>query len=65
MGGYAAFVWPAFGVAAVTLVVLYVVSWRGLKAREAELDSLPPLPARGARSRLPTGAKPASTRVAS
>ena len=38
MGGYGAFVWPAFGVAALVLAGLWVLSWRQLRAREAELD---------------------------
>lgn len=41
MGGYAAFIWPAFGVAAAVLVALFLVSWREAKAREAELDAMP------------------------
>jgi heme exporter protein D len=65
MGGYAAFVWPAFAIAAAVLIGLLLVSWRGLKAREAELGALPPTPGRGARARAPTNAKPAPTRVAS
>ena len=40
MGGYAAFVWPAFAVTAVVLVALLVASRRGLKAREAMLRAL-------------------------
>lgn len=66
MGGYAAFVWPAFGVAALTLAVLWIVSARAQKAAEAALDTLPPLPGRGARARMAPkdklpNAKPAST----
>ena len=41
MGGYAAFIWPAFGIAAVVLTVLFLASWRAAKAREAELDAMP------------------------
>ena len=37
MGGYAAFVWPAYGAAAAARVVLLFVSLRTLRAREAEL----------------------------
>jgi len=40
MGGYAAFVWPAFGITALVLVVLFLVSWRQLKASEADLARL-------------------------
>ena len=38
MGGYAAFVWPAYGVVAIVLVGLYLVSVRALRAREAEIE---------------------------
>ena len=40
MGGYAAYVWPAYGLAAIILVGLLVASLRGLRAREAELDAV-------------------------
>ena len=40
MGGYAEFVWPALGLAAVAMAVLYLQSHRSLRAREAELESL-------------------------
>ena len=33
------YVWSAYGVAAVLLVGLVLASWRGLRAREAELDT--------------------------
>lgn len=52
MGGYAAFVWPAYAVAFVVLVGLLAASLRGLRRREAELAALqqrrnaaPPRPA--------------------
>ena len=51
MGGYAVFVWSAFGITALVMVGLLVASWRSLKAREAELDALPPLPDRAERRR--------------
>jgi heme exporter protein D len=38
MGGYAAFVWPSYGVAAILLVVLFLVSARRLQAAERALD---------------------------
>ena len=38
MGGYAAFVWPSYGVTAVLLVVLFVVSARRLSAAERALS---------------------------
>lgn len=37
MGGYAAFVWPSFGVVAVVLVGLWLQSARALKQAEAAL----------------------------
>ena len=40
MGGYAVYVWSAYGVAAVVLAALAIVSWRRTKAHEAELQSL-------------------------
>jgi heme exporter protein D len=40
MGGYAVYVWPAFGAAAVILIGLLLISLRTLKAREATLRTL-------------------------
>ncbi len=40
MGGYGAYVWPAYGAAAAVLIGLVAVSVRTLKAREAELKAL-------------------------
>jgi heme exporter protein D len=40
MGGYAAYVWPAYGVAAAVLIGLLVASLRGLRAREAEIAAV-------------------------
>ena len=40
MGGYAAYVWPAYGAAAVALIGLYVITRRTLKAREQEFERL-------------------------
>ena len=34
MGGYAAFVWPAYGISLIALVVLLAVSWRWMKRVE-------------------------------
>jgi heme exporter protein D len=45
MGGYAAFVWPAYAVAVGALVVLTAVSlrqWRAAKAEVARLEALGP-----------------------
>jgi len=36
MGGYAAYVWPSYGLTAVILAVLLMVSLRGLKTTEAD-----------------------------
>jgi heme exporter protein D len=51
MGGYAAYVWPAFGVAALIMIVLLILSVRALRAREATLKNLEaargPRPQRG------------------
>ena len=40
MGGYAAYVWSAFGAAAVIMVALLVLSIRTMRAREAALRTL-------------------------
>ncbi|EWY42403.1 cytochrome C biogenesis protein CycX [Skermanella stibiiresistens SB22] len=40
MGGYAAYVWPAYGVAAVFLVGMLIVSLRGLRRHESLLKTL-------------------------
>jgi len=42
MGGYAGFIWPAYGVAAVVLVGVFAVSRRALKTAETELAALDP-----------------------
>ncbi len=40
MGGYAAFVWPSFGLSAVLLIGIFVISLRTLKANRAALNAL-------------------------
>jgi heme exporter protein D len=40
MGGYAAFVWPAYGVALIALGGLLVQSLRQYRARQRELERL-------------------------
>jgi heme exporter protein D len=40
MGGYAAFVWPSYLLAAVIMAGLWLTSRRALKLREAELKRL-------------------------
>ena len=40
MGGYAAYVWPAYGVAAIVLIGVWIASLRGLRARESEIEAV-------------------------
>ncbi len=40
MGGYAAYIWPSYAVAAVVLVGLLMTSLRGMRTREAQLRVL-------------------------
>ena len=40
MGGYAAYVWPAYGLAALVLVGILVATWKGLHAAESTLKAL-------------------------
>jgi heme exporter protein D len=40
MGGYAAFVWPAYGLSAIVMLGLAVTAWRTLKVRERDLARL-------------------------
>lgn len=40
MDGYAAWVWPSYGLAALGVVGVLFVSWRTLKAREREFEML-------------------------
>ena len=40
MGGYAGFVWPAYGVTIAVLSALALTSVRAMRAREAELKML-------------------------
>jgi len=42
MSGYAAYVWPAFGITAAVMIAMLWASRRALKSREAELDKLDP-----------------------
>jgi len=52
MGGYAVFVWPAFGLTAVILVGLLVTTIRRLRAVQSTLARLPaPAPGAGGRPR--------------
>lgn len=40
MGGYATYVWPAYGVAVLILAALWISSVRELRAREAEIEAV-------------------------
>jgi len=40
MGGYAGYVWPAYGVAALVLIGFALSSWRRLRAAERALERL-------------------------
>jgi heme exporter protein D len=40
MGGYAMFVWPAYGLSALVMLGLCVGAWRSLKRRERDLAAL-------------------------
>ena len=40
LGGYAGYVWPAYGSAFCALVGMYVITRRTLKAREQEFERL-------------------------
>jgi len=39
MGGYAAYVWPAYGLAAVILIGVWIASVRSLRARESDVEA--------------------------
>ena len=43
MGGYAAFVWPAFGLSALVLITLLIVSLKFLKTQQRALQLLEPV----------------------
>ncbi|MHA1113935.1 MAG: heme exporter protein CcmD [Alphaproteobacteria bacterium] len=50
MGGYGAYVWPVYGIAALVLIVLLAATLRGLRAREVQARRLDAdHPRRGAR----------------
>jgi heme exporter protein CcmD len=40
MGGYGAYVWTAYGITALGLVLLLIWAWFGARARESELDQV-------------------------
>jgi heme exporter protein D len=47
MGGYAAFVWPAYGLALIVLGGAALVCWRQYRASAVELERLQPTARRG------------------
>ncbi len=40
MGGYAAFVWPAYGLSALVMLALALAAWRALRSTEKDLARL-------------------------
>jgi heme exporter protein D len=40
MGGYGAFIWPAYGAAALLMAGLLILSWKSMRLREALVESL-------------------------
>lgn len=57
MGGYAAYVWSAFGFALVALLALLAQSWHAARSREAELAQLRAL-VRSGRARTAQAQRP-------
>jgi heme exporter protein D len=58
MGGYAAYVWTAYGFAALALLALLVQSWRSARRRDAELEQVRQVarPVRASRPKTQPGA---------
>ncbi len=51
MGGYGAFVWPAYGLTALVMLGILATSWHGLRGRRRDLERLEAdLPARRRRT---------------
>jgi heme exporter protein D len=40
MGGYAAFVWPAYALSALVMIGLALTAWRNIRVRERDLAKL-------------------------
>ena len=40
MGGYGAFIWPAYGAAAILMMGVLILSWKSMRQREALVESL-------------------------
>jgi len=53
MGGYAAFVWPAYGLSLAVMVALTVAALRGLRQKERELARLQAMPQPGSTESRP------------
>lgn len=62
MGGYAAYVWPAYGIATLVLLGLLAATWKGLRNAEATLKALES--ARPARRRTRNGSNNAGRKAA-
>lgn len=62
MGGYAAFVWPAYAIAALVLLGLLAATWKGLRDSETTLKALES--ARPARRRARPSPAPRSSQRA-
>ncbi len=63
MGGYSAFVWPAYVLTAVVMIWLAAVTWTRLRATERALEALQirpasPAPPRGIRGADSPGTRP-------
>jgi heme exporter protein D len=58
LGGYGAYVWPAYGVAAAVLLGLLIRTLASLRANERLLAGLQHLPAAGERAMLPSSGGP-------
>jgi len=40
MGGYGAFIWPAYGGAAILMAGILIMSWRSMRRREELVETL-------------------------
>ena len=59
MGGYAFYIWPAYGLAALVMIGVLLTSIRAVRLREQELTQLQQL--RPRRERRPAAAEPTET----
>ena len=65
MGGYALFVWPAFGIVLVVLAGFVIISLRTLRSREATLRALQAAAPESLRTRRRARAQQAAGKAAS